>query len=559
MLIFFLVNITGIFRDYSLNTGGDESVLTAATVKMIADQTLRPNYPTFYHVPLAVYFYLPLFILFFIFLRLSGIFTSLDSIKEFGILNFYNFLPLARLATVLMGLASIYFLYKTAQKLFNNKWISLSAAFFLSSSFMFVQLTHLARVWIPQTMAVVLAFYLIIILYQRREDKFNDYLLVGLSLGLALAVHVIGIIVYSSFIVAHYLKNAPKKLKAIFLVNKYFWLVNLIIILFYFLIYYLNPYGFNNYINREGGLWPNFGFLFDPAATGIGSASNSLFFNIIDWLRNFGYYAKILIEYDPILVLFFIAGAAILFLKARKKFYIIISFILAYYIGATFAGLISNYILPVIPFLALAGGYGLYYFYKKIKAKINQPVAIAVILFIFTLNFMPPLIWDYRLVQPGARLAARDWIYDNIPPGSRIVNFESLLELNENRLSLTDMEKFASNLYTKKRAYLLSRPEAEYPQPNYYVLYYDYFSDLPEVLRSKKYDYLIISWHDKQQLKLRLDQAKLFKSQPVLLKRFPESANENSRYQDLRDMKQPIITVITDKIYSPVIDIYQLR
>ena len=172
---------------------------------------------------------------------------------------------------------------------------------------------------------------------------------------------------------------------------------------------------------------------------------------------------------------------------------------------------------------------------------------------------MPPLLWDYRLIQPSARLAARDWIYKNIPPGSAIINFDSLLELNENQKSLTDIKKFAGNFYTKKRDYLLARPGEEYPKPNFYVLYYNFFDDLPKELLDKKYDYLIIGWNDKQQLKIELDQAKTFKSPPMLLKRFPESADENKRYQDLRDIEQPIKTVIADKIYSPVIDLYKLK
>ena len=286
-----------------------------------------------------------------------------------------------------MAVFSIYLLYKICEKLFNNKWISLLASFLLSSSLMFVQMSHFAKVWMPQLMVVLIAFYFIVILYQLEAAKAKNYILVGLAIGLALGTHVIGVLIYISFAVAHYLKNSSQKFKDIFFTNKYFWLVNLIIVFFYFLTLFLNPRGFHNYINRDGGILPNFNFLFESAAVVNGSANNNLFLKVVGSFRNFGYYANTLIEFEPILVLLFIAGAFILFLKERKKFYLITSFILIYYIGVSFAGLISYYILPIIPFLALIAGYGAYHLYEKIKAKINQPAALTIIFFVLKIIF----------------------------------------------------------------------------------------------------------------------------------------------------------------------------
>lgn len=553
MILFFFSGLTGIFVDYPLNTGGDESVLTAAAVKMISDRTLRPNYPTFYHVPLAVYFYLLPFILFFIFLRLSGAFTSLDSLKEFGLVNFYGFLPFARLITVLMGLASIYFLYKIAQRLFNNKAISLAAAAFLSFSFMFTQLTHLARAWVPQTLTVLIAFYLIVILYQSRTDKLKNYLLVALSLGLAFGTHVVGLLAYAPFLSVHYLINKTKKIKEIFLTNKYFWLANVVLVICYLLIFYLNPYGFKNYINRQGKIWPSFNLMLESGAVASSGGANNLF-------RDFGYYAVALIEYDPILILFFIMGVFVLLLQEKEKFYLIAFFILTYYLGITLVGLVPYYILPIIPFLALVAGYGLYNLYEKIKLKINKPAALAMVFFVFILNFTPLVLWNYRLIQPGARLAARDWIYKNISPDSRIINFDTLLELNENKDSLADVKRLAGNFYTKKREYLLSGPAKEYPRPGYYVVYFDYyFRDWPEELLNKKYDYLIISWKNKEELRAMLNQAEIFKLKAALIKRFPEAANENGDYKDWRDMAKPLYTIMKDNIRGPLVDIYKVE
>jgi len=555
MIIFFINGITGLFFDYSLNTGGDETTVMAATVKMISEHNLRPNYPTFYHVPLAVYFYLLPFILFFAFLRLTGVFTDLNALKEFGIINFYSLLPFARFLTVLMGLVAIYFLYKITEKLFNDKRISLLAAFFLSSSLMFVQVAHTARVWLPQIMTILIAFYLIVILYQRREDKIKDYLFAGLSLGLAFGTHVVGIMAYSSFFIAHYLKNRGKKIKETFLTNKYFWLANLAIIICYLLTFYLNTYGFKNYINRQGKIWPNFSFLFDSsqldqsAGAGLEAAKMNLFDKLI-------HYFGVLITYDPLLILLALGGFLVLFFRERGIFYLLFSFTAVYYFAISFIGLEQHYIVPIIPFIAMAAGYGVLALYKKINKTLFFSLMAPVMVIIFFL----PIIGDYRMIQPGGRLAARDWIYKNIPSSSHIINFDPRLELNESKASLTDIKKFTEGFYTKKRAYLFAESETEYPRPNYYVLNYTYFNGLPKELFDKKYDYLLVPWNNPEDLKIALDRAKVFKSGLTLIKRFPESADENTETATMReDMPKPIWTILTVKTRGPILDIYKLK
>jgi hypothetical protein len=551
LIVFLLVGMAGLFFDYSLNTGGDESVIMAATMKMISEHSLRPNFPTFYHVPMAVYFYLIPFILFFVLLRLTGVFMDLNALREFGILNIYSFLPLARFLTLLMAMASIYILYKLSQKLFNDRRISLLAAFFLAFSLLFVQISHTARVWIPQVMTILLAFYLINILYQNQENKIKDYLYAALGIGLSFGTHVVGVFTYLPFLIIHYYKNKSKKLKEIFLTNKYFWLVNLVLIICYLLTFYLNTYGFRNYINKDGNIWPNLSFLYTDSGTSVGLNSDNI--NLFDRLI---YFSNALIEYEPLLVMLALAGFIVIFFKQKRIFYLLVPFMLVFYISVSFIGLEQHYILPIIPFLALAAGYGLISLYDKM----NKTLALSLISIIMLIIFFPPLVWTYRMNQPSTRLEARDWIYKNIPASSSIINFDPRLELNENQATLTDIKNYTTGYYSKKRSYLLSKPAEEYPQPNYYVLNYTYFDILPEGLLNKKYDYLLVYWNNQEDLRIALNKAKNFKSNPTLLKRFPESADENSQAVDMReDMVKPIWVIFNVKIKGPIIDIYKLE
>lgn len=550
LALFFLTGVAGIFYDFGVNTVGDELPLMTTTLKMISDRTLIPDYPTFYHVPMAVYFYLPFFVLFLLFLRFSGAFTSLEAIREFGLLDFNEFLPLARLLTVLMGVLSVYLLYKISEKLFNNRTVSLLASFLLSSSLMFSQMSHFARVWIPQLMTVLIAFYFITVLYQKEKGKIKDYILIGLGVGLAFGTHAIGILVYLPFLISHYFKNKGKNLKDIFLANKNFWLANLIIVFFYFLVSFLNPRGFKNYISSDG-FWPSFSTMFGSSQSGG---------NIIGSFFDYGYYAGILAKYEPIMILLSLIGFGVLFFKERKKFCFISSFILIYYVIINLTGLVPRYILPVIPFFSLAAGYGLFNLYKKIEIKINKQIALASVFLILAVNFIPLLMWNYRLVQPSTITAARSWIYDNLPSGERIMNFDNLLELNENKQAIEDIKNSTAQ-FTKKRAYLLSLDETDYPKPNYYMYYYAYDQTSSKDLLNKKYDYLIIGWWDRSDFEQKLAGLNKLnlKQRLVLYKTFPEGATENNYSTSLADLENPIFELFKLKQTGPTIFIYKME
>jgi len=550
LVLFFSAGVAGIFYDFGVNTVGDELPLMTTALKMISDRTLIPDYPTFYHVPLAVYFYLPFFVLFLLFLRFSGAFTSLEAIKEFGLLNFNEFLPFARLLTVLMGVFSIYLLYKISEKLFNNRVISLLASFLLSSSLMFVQMSHFARVWIPQLMAVLIAFYFITVLYQKEKGKIKDYILIGLGVGLAFGTHAIGVLIYFPFLIVHYLKNKGRKLKDIFLTDKNFWLVNFIFIFFYFLVSFLNPRGFKNYISSDG-FFPSFNTMFGSSSSGG---------NILNSLGDYGYYFGVLIKYEPILILFSLFGFGILFFKERKKFCFIGSFVLVYYVIINLTGLVPRYILPVIPFLSLAAGYGLFYLYKKIETKINKRVALILVFLVLAVNSILLLLWDYRLAQPSTITAARSWIYDNIPSGEKIINFDNLLEINENKQAIEDIKNSTAQ-FTKKRAYLLSLDETDYPKPNYYMYYYAYDQTASKELLNKKYDYLIVGWWDRSDFEQKMARLKKLnlKQNFALVKTFPEGANENNWSTSLADLENPIYELFKLKQTGPTVYIYKTK
>ncbi|MFA6393957.1 MAG: glycosyltransferase family 39 protein [Patescibacteria group bacterium] len=560
MAAYFIMASAGIFFNYSLfNTTGDEAPLLSAALKMIASHSLRPNYPSFYHLSLGAYLYLPFLAIALIAMRLSGLFPSLMALEQFGQVEFAKFLPLGRFISVITGLACLYFLYRISKNLFNNKLVSLLSVFLLSSSLLFVQASHFARVWLPQTLTVLLTLYMIFDFYQVPVAKMKHYLWCGFSIGLAFGTHVVGIFTYISFLAAHYLKNRKERVKNIIL-NPYFWSANFIFVLVYLAVYFLNTYGFIHYL---GGLFPNpnkmlnlsetFSPLVDRSAPLIPDGSNTI-------TKSIFYYFGALWQSDPLLLVGALFGSVVMLIKKRDVFLILASFVFVYFFAISSISIkIARYLLPILPVLALFSAFGLSWLYQWTNHKKATALLIAVLCL---LSLYPPLLWDYKFLLPSSRLEATDWIYNNLPAGENIINFDGHLELNENRQTIKDMTMYTS-FATKKRLYLLNKPDEALPKPNYYILSFPHYKKIPKEILDKKYDYFIISWLDKNDFQYWQEKLKEVNVDPAdisLVKRFPANATENDIGLDLGGaIDKPLVNLLKIKQNGPIIDIYKIN
>lgn len=558
ILIFFTaITSVGIFYNYPLaNTVADETVLMSAALKMIAEPSLLPAYPTMYHMPLGAYLYVPFFAALLIFLRLSGLFTSTEALKEFGILHYGKLLPMARFISLFLGVASVYLVYRICEKLFNNRFISLTASFLLATNLIFVELSHFGRVWLPQIFVILLTFYFIVIFYEKEQAALKDYCRIALLTAASFGTHVIGVLIYLSFVTAHYIKNKSKKLKEIFITDKNFWLANIIIIVSIPIIYYLNPHGFINYLGQslKAG---------SAVVSDVAGASGS-----IDFWTSFSDYGKVLFETGLALTIVFIFSLIPFFLYKRNLFFILGSFIFGYYlvvgpiIGSN--SIKEHYIAPVIPFMAIISAYGMYYFYQSNffgKGIIFNTLKFVLFGIVFISPVYTVMLWDYWAIQPSTQVSAQEWIYNNLPHGARIVVFDSALPVNENRESLEDIQKYAPNFLTKRQSYLLSIEDSRYPKPNYYVLRpADYRGGIPQEILNKEFDYIVLTWWYPKQYESALEDTRQFdlkEKNPIII--FPTGADQNTFSMDLEIWRHPLYNLKKMKHLGPVVAVYELK
>lgn len=556
ILIFFVaITVTGIFYNYSIsNTIGDESILMSATLKMIAEQSLRPDYPTMYHMPFGTYIYLPFFILLLVFLRVSGLFTSIEELRVFGIMEYEKFLPMARFISIFLGAISLYLVYKICERLFGSKFISLTASFLLATNLIFVQMSHFGKVWIVQIFITLVTFYFILVLHQKEHSSLRDYFYIALLTAASFGTHFIGVLIYFPFLVVHYLKNKGQGFKRIFLINKYFWFTNLVIALLVLFVFYLNPYGFANYGLRS-----------IEAASDILSESAGVGEGYDFWLM-FNNYGKVLFESGPAMAIIFVLSLVPLFIQRRDLFYIFSSFIFGYYIimgpilGPT-VGINGRgfYISPIIPFIAIVSAFGLYIFYKS--NFLNKRIKIFLLAILFLFSAYTPILWDYKLIQPTTWVVAQNWIYSNLPSDARIINFDTAIPINENRESVEDAKTYTPNFLTKKRGYLLSVSDDKYPKPNYYVLTPSNYRDgIPKEILDEGFDYALMIWWDRNRYEKVMADARIFNlKEDNLIKIFPEGADADTFSRDIDSTRRPLYNLKKMDHVGPVIAIYKLR
>ncbi len=552
--IFILLTTIGVFFSYPLTTGiGDETVLMAASLKMIAEPSLRPDYPTNYHMPLGAYLYLPFFVGLLLFLRLSGLFTSVESLMNFGILDYGKLLPMARGISIILGLACLYLIYKICRKLFDDTSVALVTTFLLATDAWFVFLSHFGKVWVPQIFTILLALYFIVRFHRATAVSLRDYIVIGCLTAAAFATHVVGLLVYLPFLVAHYYRNIGKGLTKVFISNQYLIVCNIVILTLIAFTYYLNPYGFQNY----------FGNSVTAAQNLIGNTVET--FSDRSYTRGFFFYAAILWEYAPLLLLLSFTGAYQLFRRNREIFFILSSFVVGYYLvigpflGSTHAQ--AHYIAPLTPVLAIFAAYGLLVFWRRHMVLRTRSMKVALVLLFVLASLYPPLLFDYRLIQPTTSQEFMEWLPRNIPTGSKIVNFDTYLPINPNRASIELTQRFNPSFLLRREKYLLGLPNDEYPIPNYFVFQPTlYANGVPQEVDKNQFTFAILTWDGPRTYKESFERARVFGvTEDKLVAIFPEDATLSTRGTDPENIRQPLINLPRMTHTGPIIAIYKLR
>ena len=478
LLITFLLHIPGMFYSFPLkNTVGDEVTVMSAIFKMMNDGSLRPNYESLYHLPIIVYAELPFYIVMVVFTFFSGIFTDIESLRSFVLLDHGYFLPFARFLSVLFAMGALYAIFRVSKKIFQNNALALFVSFLLSFNLMFFLDSHFARAWSLQILLMLFALYQYVIFDQEKDLTYRQYVGVGVGTALASGVHPVGGFVYIVFL--YFFFSRPRWRKELPR------LIMLKISLFATagLYYLLNPYGFLIYIQHVFG-----------EQTAVDK----------EWtfFSNYIYYLKIFITYDWFVTLFFIPSLILLFLKYRR---IAIAFSLYIFL---YIGIISyvlhpepRFVIAVVPFIALIVGYGVWILFSAITNTFTRrALFVAAACSVLAL----PLFWNLSIIKPNTRLLTRAWILNTVPENTGIVTSSPYLDIPETQFIAQQVMNRNTLFATAGRKFLVAIPSEKLSQPRYHVVLANTHTDV-EFYSSDQIDfeYLILEfWNQDEQARL---------------------------------------------------------
>ena len=318
----------------------------------------------------------------------------------------------SRFTTAVLGIVSVYLIYITTSELFKKKEISFLAAASLAVMPLFVRESHYATVDIFQSLFFILA--LLASSKILKKPTIRSYLLAGLILGFTTAIKYFPIMVVP-FLFFHFSKAKWG------LFNK-----NLVATVAAFLAGFIfgNPYLLIH--PRE---------IYDIYIFNMNFYSVDQFYNPISLIEKFAprylhlFHFKFLINEGILLIP--LTLAIIGFISGVKKYTLVTAAISSVVIFNTlfislYIATVYDYLpLPMLPYLAILIGLGLYTFFLKMKSvkklkDIYSKLVQIILLVVFAPSLLKDLEADAACSQQINEYQAKDWVEQNIPPGTHL-------------------------------------------------------------------------------------------------------------------------------------------
>lgn len=525
----FLIRIIGVAYGLPLWLIDDEPPFILAALKMLDLKTLVPalhldDFKTvLYYPPYLSYLYLPFFVIFLageffvIFNGPASLFSSylLSDLSEIFIMG--------RTVSAVLGVASIFLIYKAAQNIFRERSPALFAAFFVSTSLIHISLSMVSRHWLSVFFFTALVLFL---LSNKNMPGEKRYFLAALSAGAGVGFAIINVLLMMLIVFWYLIYDKKTALAA--LKDKFIYGAGAVFAALAALPYALYPgsLGFSADTTEEA------------AKTIFGAITSPILF------------AKTIAVSEPILIFFAVFGLGFALWRARKVFWAFFAFIYAYsiifYLIFRFE---PRFFMGLLPFFALLAGYGFYETQKRIPQNFLSKS--------FLILLLIPLVFALRLgwltIKNDSRALARDWIEANLPAGTKIITLARLTRFSTTASAVEEQTKIDPSSVRK-----IDLADAKLEKPNFHALnLFDannpsFYENVERYIKENGYQYIVIqpSYRNSQYFK---DVAK----NGELIKTFGSGETAMS-VAESQFLKNPL-ALFKIRELGPKVEIYKLK
>ncbi|HVV39387.1 MAG TPA: glycosyltransferase family 39 protein [Candidatus Paceibacterota bacterium] len=535
ILLAFGLRIVGIFYALPLTSSiSDEPSLILGALQMIQLKTVIPalNPAPFagilYYPPYLSYIFLTPFIgiLGFEYLSWHGG-SALFSAHLLSDLSL--FFIAARLISIAFTLASVWLLYRIAQSLFSRR-AALVTAFLFATSLLDIGLSMVARHWVPATFFFVLVLYILTRTHIGESRRYFWALVAG---GIGVGVSPI-LILTPVLIFWWWLTQGTMRLREIFKEKLLYGAVVLFALLCALpSLLYKNSNGF----------------------AGDGTFLTSLAHLDIHALLLSPVRILLLQAYsEPVLIGLFLAGLITLVIVKRPMFYFILGFFLSYCaIFFSAFRLEARFMLPLLIFYTLAGGFAFDYLARRTWV-------LALLCVLLCIPLVASVRFSMLAIESDTRAMAREWVLAHTADEKVIVD-APLMRISATADAVAELRAIDASAVrrTDEADESLSKTDPSYGihALNLFTVNQEaFFETLPAYWAAHGYNYLIFSPSAAAADPERLKGLRALAAKGALVASWeglPDYSMQNSAFTG------PFTELFSGKQFGPDMVIYKLR
>ncbi|HEY4504707.1 MAG TPA: glycosyltransferase family 39 protein [Candidatus Paceibacterota bacterium] len=469
----FLLRIAGINYGLPLQLVGDEPSPLYGSLQMLETRTLIPGlHPSeflqkLYFPPYLSYIYIiPVTIVLGLWYLVSGV--SFETFKNLVMLDPTALFLTIRLLSAAAGTLAVYFVYKAGRNIFKEERAALLSGAVMALAYLPVNFSHWGRHW----SFVTLVFSLVIWTLSRTDlSTKGRYLwstvLVGFGFGINYQAGIATIFIISWYLLADKY-SIVEALK-----SKWFWQVVLT---------------FCVLIGTVIALYPQNLQVIAPISVARYSADEPT--GLFGFIWSYYFYFKLLLLTEPTLLIAMVVGLLVgLKSKIIRRYFLTSAIFAILYVAIFYFAfhLQGRYILMLYPLFAIIGGYGL--------SRMNKNIAYVLlgVMLVISLRF------DQLLIKNDTRIQTRQWIFENVESGSKVVVLARLTRLPNIPEAISEQALIDPGSLRKVDEAERSLPPQYLPDLHYHALNLgtvsngELFTNLNRYLVENKYDYAVIS------------------------------------------------------------------
>lgn len=418
----------------------------------------------------------------FIFLFAGRFITGPDEFASFFVAHEGAYYWVARSSSACIGIAACFVLYKIASEI-NGRECGLLGAVLLAVSALHVETSHYATV--DGLLVLLLLLSWLYIFRILREENYRNHLLAAFWGGLALATKLPAILIIVPMLGATIISAVNARYSSLTALKRGVTMLGV----FMAAALILEP-GYFNTISHLGNTLQGIFVISGEVSEKLSVVGRDQGPEVSPAIF---YFQHLRMELGTPLLLAALASMVWTAIIRPSMALLLISFILPYFFAISQAKMhlvFPRYLLPLLPLVLLIVSYGVSEFYlflrrRLISPGLNAPVLISLIAVLIWAPCSSSLSFVGSRANIDTRISAKDWIEQNIRPGSAI-----LMEGSPEHQSQFDIPLL--NTAENMDKVLISLRGDAPGKAHYLRLKKDYYATLPR----PRFDLRFVNWDD---------------------------------------------------------------